>query len=134
MDANPLGSDRIVGEAGRKQGAVVLLALAAMFGEAFALPESAAPWGAQAYLVIAGSLGAFWLYVFVLRKWTASAASYQMVLIPLVTVVVSAWLHNERITPAFAVGSVLVLAGVYIGAIRRPNLPPPPRIAPETRR
>lgn len=115
-------------------GAVVLLALAAMFGEAFALPESAAPLGAQAYLVIAGSLGAFWLYVFVLRKWTASAASYQMVLIPLVTVVVSAWLHGERITPAFSVGSVLVLAGVYIGAIRRPNLPSPPRIAPETRR
>jgi drug/metabolite transporter (DMT)-like permease len=101
-------------------GTVVLLALAAIFGEAFVLPESAAPWGAQAYLVIAGSVGAFWLYVFVLRKWSASAASYQMVLIPLVTVVVSAWLHGERITPAFAVGSALVLAGVYIGAIRRP--------------
>jgi drug/metabolite transporter (DMT)-like permease len=57
-----------------------------------------------------------------------------MVLIPLVTVVVSAWLHGERITPAFAVGSVLVLAGVYIGAIRRP-LPaavPTGRVGDET--
>jgi drug/metabolite transporter (DMT)-like permease len=77
-------------------------------------------WGAQAYLVIAGSVGAFWLYVFVLRAWTASAASYQMVLIPLVTVVISAWLHDEDITPVFAAGSVLVLIGVYVGAIRRP--------------
>ena len=100
-------------------GAAFLLALAAASGEAYALPESASAWGAQAYLVVAGSIGAFWLYVFVLRRWTASAASYQMVLIPLVTVVVSAWLHDEPITPAFAAGSVLVLLGVYVGAIRR---------------
>ena len=51
-------------------------------------PESGSAWAAQAYLVIAGSIGVFWLYVFVLRSWTASAASYQMVLIPLVTVAV----------------------------------------------
>lgn len=100
-------------------GGLVLLALAAASGEAYALPESASAWGAQAYLVVAGSLGAFWLFVFVLRRWPASAVSYQMVLIPLVTVVVSAWLHDEPITPAFAVGSVLVLVGVYVGAIRR---------------
>ena len=105
-------------------GAVVLLALASIFDEAHILPESAATWGAQAYLVIAGSVGVFWLYVFVLRRWTASAASYQMVLIPLVTVAVSAWLHDERITPVFAVGAFLVLVGVYIGAIRRPSLRP----------
>ena len=53
--------------------------------------------------------------------WTASAASYQLVLIPLVTVAVSAWLQDEPITPAFAVGSLLVLVGVYIGALRRPS-------------
>jgi drug/metabolite transporter (DMT)-like permease len=100
-------------------GTVVLLGWSAIDGEAVALPESASAWGAQAYLVIAGSIGAFWLYVFVLGRWTASAASYQMVLIPLVTVVVSAWLHDESITPAFAAGSVLVLLGVYVGAIRR---------------
>jgi hypothetical protein len=39
-----------------------------------------------------------------------------------VTVAVSAWLPDERITPAFAAGSLLVLVGVYIGALRRPSL------------
>ena len=102
-------------------GTVVLLALAAISGETYVLPESASTLGAQAYLVIAGSIGVFWLYVFVLRGWTASAASYQLVLIPLVTVAVSAWLQDEPITPAFAVGSLLVLVGVYIGALRRPS-------------
>jgi drug/metabolite transporter (DMT)-like permease len=66
--------------------------------------------------VIAGSIGVFWLYVFVVKRWTASAAAYQLVLIPLVTVVVAAWLQDERITWAFAAGSILVLIGVYFGA------------------
>jgi drug/metabolite transporter (DMT)-like permease len=101
-------------------GTVVLLALSALFGEDLIVPRSATTWQAQAYLVIAGSIGVFWLYVFVLRTWTASAASYQLVVIPLVTVPVSAWLQDEQITGTFAVGSVLVLVGVYIGALRRP--------------
>jgi drug/metabolite transporter (DMT)-like permease len=62
----------------------------------------------------------FWLYVFLLRGWTASAASYQMVLIPLVTVLLSVWLQDEQITWAFAVGSIMVLVGVYFGALRLP--------------
>jgi drug/metabolite transporter (DMT)-like permease len=101
-------------------GTVVLLALTVIFRETYDLPQGGSTWGAQAYLVFAGSIGVFWLYVFVLRAWTASAASYQLVLIPLVTVALSAWLQDERITWAFAVGSILVLIGVYFGALRRP--------------
>lgn len=102
-------------------GGVVLLVLAAIAGESYAIPESAKAWGAQAYLVVAGSLGVFWLYVLVVRRWTASAASYQLVLVPLVTVLVSAWLQDEPVTVSFAAGSVLVLAGVYVGALRQPR-------------
>lgn len=102
-------------------GTVVLLSLTLIFDEAQALPEAGSTWGAQAYLVIAGSIGVFWLYVIVLHGWTASAASYQLVLIPLVTVVLAAWLQDEPITGAFAVGSILVLIGVYFGALRRPS-------------
>jgi drug/metabolite transporter (DMT)-like permease len=100
-------------------GTVILLALAMVFDEAYVIPASGSTWIAQAYLVIAGSVGVFWLYVFVLRGWTASAASYQLVLIPLVTIVLSAWLQDEQITRGFAAGSALVLGGVYFGALRR---------------
>ena len=99
-------------------GAVILLMLAVMFGEAVAVPSTGTTWAAHLYLVVAGSVGVFWLYVVVLRRWTASAASYQMVLIPLVTVGLSAVLQSERITWLFAVGSGCVLAGVYLGALR----------------
>ena len=99
-------------------GGVVLLATSAILGEAWVVPEAGKTLGAQAYLVVAGSVVVFWLYVIVVRNWTASAASYQLVLVPLVTVPVSAWLQDERITVSFAIGSVLVLIGVYIGAWR----------------
>jgi drug/metabolite transporter (DMT)-like permease len=106
---------------GMAVGALILLALTVMFQEAFAVPSAGSTWAAQAYLVIAGSIGVFWLYVVVLRSWTASAASYQLVVIPLVTVALAAWLQNERITWTFAAGSALVLTGVYFGALRRPS-------------
>ncbi|MDP8929593.1 MAG: EamA family transporter [Actinomycetota bacterium] len=102
-------------------GGVLLLALSVVTGETFTVPREAVTWGAQGYLVLAGSIGVFWLYVFVLRGWTASAASYQLVLIPLVTVPVSAWLQDEPITWSFLAGSVFVLVGVYIGALRAPR-------------
>lgn len=59
------------------------------------------------------------MYVVVLRGWTASAASYQLVLIPLVTILLSVRLQDERITREFAMGSIQVLIGVYLGALRR---------------
>ena len=40
-------------------------------------------------------------------------------LIPLVAIVLARWLQGERITWAFAAGSVLVLMRVYLGALRR---------------
>jgi drug/metabolite transporter (DMT)-like permease len=110
-------------------GGVILLALTALFHEDFVLAREAQTLFAQAYLIVAGSVVVFWLYVVVAKRWTASAASYQLVLIPLVTVLVSAWLQDEQITWAFAVGAVLVLVGAYYGALRRPTAPAvsPPR-------
>lgn len=102
-------------------GGLVLCLLSVVSQETWAVPGSARTWLAQAYLIIPGSIGVFLLYVFVLRAWTASAASYQLVLIPLATVPISAWLQDELITWSFAIGAVLVLAGVYVGALKRPG-------------
>jgi drug/metabolite transporter (DMT)-like permease len=101
-------------------GVAVLLPLTLLTRESYVVPEAARTWAAQIYLIV-GSVGVFWLLVFVVRRWTASAASYSLVLIPLVTVVLSAWLQDEQITWAFLAGSILVLIGVYFGALRRPS-------------
>ena len=108
-------------------GTAILLILTVVFGEAQAIPRLASTWKAQAYLVTAGSLGVFALYLVVLRVWSASAASFQLVLIPLVTIALSAWLLDERVTWSFAGGSILVLAGVYFGALRSRGASPQTR-------
>ena len=115
-------------------GGLMLLAFAMLSRESLAVPELARTWFAQVYLVIFGSVVAFTLYVYVLRRWTASAVSYEGVLIPIVAILLASWLQDEEITWAFGAGSVLVLIGVYVGALRRPAAAPdlePGRVASE---
>jgi drug/metabolite transporter (DMT)-like permease len=108
---------------GMTTGAALLLAGSALGGEPHRLPERAATWAAVGYLVVIGSVVVFVLYLVVLRYWAASRAAYGFVLIPFVTVVLSAWLDDEPLGLGLVVGGLLVLAGVYVGALR-PTGPP----------
>jgi drug/metabolite transporter (DMT)-like permease len=99
-------------------GAAILLTLSLVLRETIALPDSGATWLALAYMVVLGSGPVFVLYVVVVRLWGASRAAYTFVLIPLVTVVLSAWIDDEPIGAGLVLGGVLVLAGVYVGALR----------------
>ena len=103
---------------GMGTGAAVLIALSALVGESLELPERAETWAALAYLVVVGSIVVFGLYVFVLRHWSASRTAYAFAITPVVTVLLSAWLDDEPVGGGLVLGGVLVLAGVYVGAIR----------------
>jgi drug/metabolite transporter (DMT)-like permease len=70
------------------------------------------------YLVTLGSVGVFLLYLFVLGRWTASRVAYSFLLSPFVSILLSAWLDEEPVGPGLVVGGLLVLAGVYVGALR----------------
>jgi drug/metabolite transporter (DMT)-like permease len=109
----------VMNAVGMAAGAVALLAAAAVAGETFEVPDRGETWAAIAYLVTFGSVGVFLLYLFVLGRWDASRAAYSFVLIPIVTVVLSAWLDDEPIGLSLLFGGGLVLIGVYVGALRR---------------
>lgn len=66
-----------------------------------------------------GSVVLFGLYLFVLRRWTASAVSYVTLLMPLVAVPFAAALISEEVSPPFLVGAAIALVGVYVGAFAR---------------
>jgi drug/metabolite transporter (DMT)-like permease len=106
-------------------GSAALLAGSFLVGEPHLLPQRLATWVALGYLVAVGSVVVFVLYLFVLRYWAASRAAYTFVLIPVVTVLLSAWLDDEPIRAGLVLGGVLVLAGVYIGALRPAEQPSP---------
>ena len=93
--------------------------------QSIVLPEDGATWLALAYMVVLGSGPVFVLYVVVVRLWSASRAAYSFVLIPLVAILLSAWIDEEPIGAELLVGGLLVLAGVYIGALRPAASPAP---------
>lgn len=103
---------------GMATGAAMLVVLSALVGESIAVPERGETWAALAYLVVVGSVVVFGLYVFVLRHWSASRTAYAFAITPIVTVLLSTWLDDEPVGPGLVLGGALVLAGVYVGALR----------------
>lgn len=103
---------------GMAVGAAILVVVSLLADETIVIPGRSATWLALAYMVVLGSGPVFVLYLVVVRLWSASRAAYTFVLIPLVTVLLSAWIDEEPIGAGLVVGGLLVLAGVYVGALR----------------
>jgi drug/metabolite transporter (DMT)-like permease len=109
-------------------GAAILLAITLLTGERMVAPTRPETWLALGYVSIVGSVIVFSLFLYVIARWPASVSSYVMLLMPLVTVAVSAVLDHEVVSIAYLIGGGLVLAGVYIGAFTQalaPTAQPP---------
>lgn len=104
---------------GMVTGALVLLSVSTLLGEPKVLPRRSETWVALAYVVVIGSGVVFLLHVYVAQHLGASRAAYVMVVIPLVTITLSAWLDQEPVTGGLLLGGLLVLGGVYFGALRK---------------
>src|SRR3954467_1978877 len=114
-------------------GAAVLIAGSVLAGESLVVPQRAATWVALAYLVVVGSVVVFVLFLFLLPHWAAARTGYVYVLVPFVTVALSAWLDDEPMGAGLVLGGLLVLTGVYVGALRparTPRMPPEPTVGP----
>jgi len=110
---------------GMAVGAALLVVGSVVAGESIVQPRRAATWAALAFLVLVGSVVVFVLYLVMLRTWSASRAAYVFVVVPFVTVALSAWLDDEQVGIDLVLGGLLVLAGVYIGALRPARAAPP---------
>ncbi len=103
---------------GMTVAAAALAAGSLAVGDSWVLPERTETWWAIAYLVVAGSVLTFILYLQLIARWGPSRSSYVFVVIPVVTIMLSAWLDDEPLTWSLLVGAPLVLLGVYLGALR----------------
>lgn len=115
---------------GMTVGALLLFGLSAAAGETWALPRQRATILALGYLIVPGTVGLFVLILLVVRRWTASATSYAFVLFPVVTMVLDSSLFDEPLTARMLVGALVVMVGVWFGALspsahRSPPVPPP---------
>ena len=117
----PPGDPVAANALGQLLGAAILAGVAVGTGERFVLPTRPDSWIAMAYLVLLGSIVLFLLVLFILARWTASATSYGFLLFPLVAIVLGALTLGEPVRPSFALGGIVVLLGVYVGALYRPG-------------
>jgi drug/metabolite transporter (DMT)-like permease len=121
----------VMNAVGMGVGAIMVLVASLLTGEHIALPHRTTTWVAVIYLAAVGSVLAFVLLLMVLNRWSASRTSYAFVIMPLVTLSLSAWLDNEPLRDELLLGGLLVFAGVYFGALRgAPSKVPAPAPSP----
>ncbi len=96
-------------------GLIALIVISLVRGESWAMPLRSESWLALAYVIFIGTVFLFFLYFYILDRWTASATSYNFLLVPITAVIFSSWLEGEHITGGFLLGGALVLLGVWVG-------------------
>lgn len=102
-------------------GLLLLIILSFVVGEQHNIPSLPATWIAIAYSVIPGSVMVFYMFVWLLGRWSVSATHYVVMLFPIVATIAGSLLAGEKVTVTFILGGVLVLAGVWIGALYSPH-------------
>jgi len=118
----PPGDPVAANALGMLLGGTLLVAASIVAGEPLVVPVQSDTLIAMAYLIVPGAIGVFMLALYVLARWTASATSYAFLLFPLVAIVLGAVLYAEPVRPSFLLGGLIVLVGVYVGAIYHPKV------------
>jgi drug/metabolite transporter (DMT)-like permease len=99
---------------GAAVGAVVCAAASLLIGEDHALPTTLAAWWPIVYLTLAGSLGAYVLYTWLVQHWPVTNASMIGVVVPVIAVILGAVARQEQRSPESYVGAAVVLVAVII--------------------
>lgn len=99
---------------GAVAGAVVCATVSIAIGEDHSLPTAVAAWWPIVYLTVAGSLGAYVLYTWLVQHWPVTNASMVGVVVPVIAVILGAVAKQEQRAPESYLGAVVVLAAVLI--------------------
>jgi len=114
-NVHPLNMNAI----GTAAGTVLLAVSSFTFGEQWVLPQEGITLIAVSWLVIAGSVGLFQLWLFVIKRWTASATVYALTGMPVIAALLGIVILDQPVTMEVLAGGVLVIVAVYVGAIAK---------------
>jgi drug/metabolite transporter (DMT)-like permease len=112
-DVHPVNMNVI----GMAAGTILLIISSLVFGEHWALPRENQTLIAIGWLVILGSVGLFQLFLYVIKRLTASATVYAVVGMPVVTAALGAVILDQPVTVEVLAGGILMITAIYIGAI-----------------
>jgi drug/metabolite transporter (DMT)-like permease len=80
---------------------------------------SLAAWGSLAFMIVLGTVVAYFFYAFALTELSASRVAAFAYLQPIVAALLGTWLLGERITLRVVAGGALILLGVYLAERER---------------
>jgi drug/metabolite transporter (DMT)-like permease len=104
---------------GAAVGAPICLLASFAMRESHALPATLAGWGPVVYLVLAGNLGAYALYGWLLTKWRVTSVNAVALVIPVIAVLLGALVRSEAPPAGTYAGAALVIVGVGISLFTR---------------
>jgi drug/metabolite transporter (DMT)-like permease len=110
----PPHSTFVVNGIGAAVGAGVCLVGSSILGEPHAFPRTFSGWGPIVYLAVAGNLGAYVLYVWLMTQWKVTSVSIGALIVPVIAVIVGAIARAESPAPASYFGAALVLVGAAV--------------------
>jgi len=120
---SPLWSNAV----GAMAGLVVCLIVSFAAREPHPFPARFAAWFPVLYLTLAGSVGAFVLFAWLINHWPVTRVSFIGVVNPVIALFLGWLVRGEQHTPLSLAGSALVLAGLVLGL--RGSMTPAPRRA-----
>jgi drug/metabolite transporter (DMT)-like permease len=100
---------------GSMTGLVVCLGVSFAAGEPHPFPSRFEAWFPVVYLTLAGSLGAFVLFAWLINHWPVTRVTFVGVVSSMVALVLGWLFRDEQLTLANLGGSALVIAGVVLG-------------------
>lgn len=98
-------------------GAPVCLLASALLGEARPIPMRWVEIYPILYLALAGSVGAFVVFAWLVNHWNVSTLAFIGVVVPVIAVALGALVRHEEIRHQHVLGSLLVLAGVALAIV-----------------
>ena len=104
---------------GGAAGTAMCFAASVAMGESHALPRGLDEWSPILYLVLAGNLGAYALYGWLIAQWNVVRINVIALIIPVIAVALGAAVRSEALPPATYAGAAVVLAGVALTLARR---------------
>lgn len=99
---------------GAAAGAILCFAASVILGEDHSLPSTIAGWWPVIYLTLAGSLGAYVIWTWLVGHWSVTSASYVGVVVPVIAVILGAIVLQETRSPETYVGAAVVVAAVVV--------------------
>jgi drug/metabolite transporter (DMT)-like permease len=121
LKRGPRQSPIVTNGVGALVGCGACLVWSAVLREPRELPTTWAAIFPILYLAVAGSVGAFVLWAWLVNYWDISRTSYIAVLLPIVALSLGAWVRHERLGPTDLVGALIVLVGVTLGLRSAPG-------------